>query len=164
MPQNQQITQIMRLKGSFNRALPKDKYKLLVHFVVVTKLQAHVPGKYTCYRFYKNYIGVATSEPNINEWLELHDIDPRATVNPKFNGQGKVLAQAHQNGFTKFGGGEGVMQTSEQLQDEIMRMLNSGYTLTSIGHKLGCTVPNVHYHRKKYMKRMHPELEVDNQP
>ena len=161
MPQNQQITQILRLKGSFNRALPKDKYKQLVHFVMVKKLLAHCPGDYVCYRFYKNYIGVATSEPDINEWLELHQIDPRAMVNPKFNGQGKVLEQAAQNGFTKFGGSDGVMQNSEQLQDEIMRMLKSGHTLTSIGRKLGCTVPNVHYHRKKYMKRMHPELAVD---
>lgn len=161
MPQTQQNIKILRLKGSFNRALPKHKYKKLVHFVIVKKLQAHCPGDYVCYRFYKNYIGVATSEPNINEWLELHEINPRATVNPKFNGQGKVLAQAHQNGFTKFGGGEGVMQNSEQLQDEIMRCIANGETLTSIGNKLGCTVPNVHYHRRKYKERMGSQLEVD---
>jgi len=153
MPQNPQSTSLTRLKGSFNRALPIEKYKKLVHFVIVKKLFEHCPGDYVCYRFYKNCIGVATSEPDINDWLELHNSAPRAVIRSKFNGAGKLLAQAGQNGFTRFGTIEG-MQNSEQLQDEIMRLLDTGETLSSIGRLLGCTVPNVHYHKRKYKERM----------
>jgi hypothetical protein len=160
MPNNPQNTSLTRLKGSFNRALPIEKYKKLVHFVIVKKLFAHCPGDYVCYRFYKNCIGVATSEPDINDWLELHNSAPRAVINSKFNGKGKLLAQAGQNGFTQFGTKHMGMQNSEQLQDEIMRLLENGETLSSIGRKLGCTVPNVHYHKRRYTERAARDAEA----
>jgi len=160
MPNNPQNTSLTRLKGSFNRALPIEKYKKLVHFVIVKKLFEHCPGDYVCYRFYKNCIGVATSEPDINDWLELHNSAPRAVINSKFNGKGKLLAQAGQNGFTQFGTKHMGMQNSEQLQDEIMRLLENGETLSSIGRKLGCTVPNVHYHKRRYTERAARDAEA----
>tara|TARA_B110000444_G_C18528316_1_gene449935 strand:- start:159 stop:650 length:492 start_codon:yes stop_codon:yes gene_type:complete len=161
MPQYPRKQKIQRLRGGFKRALPIENYNKLVHFVIVDKLLKPCPGDYVCYRYYKTCIGVATSEPDINEWLELHDSAPRTTVNTKYGRKGKVLEQAIQNGYSKFGTVEGVMQTSEQLQDEIMRCLEDGETLSSIGKRLGCTVPNVHYHKRKYKERMAKELEVD---
>ena len=161
MPQTQQNTKILRLKSSFNRALTLDKYKQLVHFVIVKKLKAHCPGDYVCYRFYTNCVGVATSEPDINEWLSLHDLGSRPVITKKLNTSGKVLAQARQNGFTSLGFADGIMQSSENLQDEIMRLLDSGQTLTNIANNLGCTTANIYYHRKRYKERMNKQLEVD---
>ena len=76
--------------------------------------------------------------------------------------EGKKVAQTKTNGFTKvkFASIEG--QHSHQIQDEIMRCLDAGETVTSIAKQLGCTSANICYHRNKYKKRMAKELEVDN--
>ena len=143
MPQYPRKQKIQRLRGGFKRALPIENYNKLVHFVIVDKLLKPCPGDYVCYRYYKTCIGVATSEPDINEWLELHDSAPRTTVNTKYGRKGKVLEQAIQNGYSKFGTVEGVMQTSEQLQDEIMRCLEDGETV-SFGHAEGSANCSLH--------------------
>lgn len=161
MPHNPQNYSIDRIKGAFNRALTKDKYNKLVHFVMINQLLEECPGRYVCYRFYHNGIAVATSEPDINDWLELHGM---SSVETKYlvDTEGKKVAQIRKNGFTKvkFASIEG--QHSHQIQDEIMRCLDAGETITSIAKQLGCTSANICYHRNKYRKRMARELEVDN--
>lgn len=161
MPHNPQNYSIDRIKGAFNRALTKDKYNKLVHFVMINQLLEECPGRYVCYRFYHNGIAVATSEPDINDWLELHGMSSVETKH-LVDTEGKKVAQTRKNGFTKvkFNSIEG--QHSHQIQDEIMRCLDAGETVKSIAKQLGCTSANICYHRNKYRKRMARELEVDN--
>ena len=151
-----------QIKAIFNRALPLDLYQQLIHFVTVEKVLAPMPGRYVIHKFYKNgNIAIATSEPDINDWLELHGV---SSVETKYlvDTEGKKVAQTKTNGFTKvkFASIEG--QHSHQIQDEIMRCLDAGETITSIARQLGCTTANICYHRNKYKKRMAKELEVDN--
>ncbi len=161
MPQNNKKYTIDRLKGGFNRALPLHQYNQLVHFVAVKKLLAECPGEYVCYRWYHNVVAVATSEPNIDEWLSLHGLEPRLPEEIKLNNSGIQAQQTGQNGYSKSFSSD-AMVDSKTLQAEIMHKLNNGSTLTSIAHELGCSAANIHYHRRKYNERMAKELEVDN--
>lgn len=161
MPQNPAKYNVTRLKGTFNRALPLEKFNQLVNFVGVKKVLAECPGDYVCYRFYYNGVAVATSEPNIDEWLELHNKTPRGTVKPTYNKTGIQAQQTGQNGYSKSFGADAMVNT-ETLQEQIMHKLNAGGTLTSIADELGCTAANIYYHRKKYNERMNKQLEVDN--
>ena len=151
-----------QIAAIFNRALPLHLYKPLIHFVAVDKVLAPVPGRYVIHKFYKNgSVAIATSEPDINEWLELHN---KKSVETKYlvDTEGKKVAQIKKNGFTKvkFNSIEG--QHSHQIQDEIIRCLEAGETITSLARQLGCTTANICYHRKKYNLRMAKQLEVDN--
>ncbi len=161
MPLNNQKYTPERLKGGFNRALPLHQYNQLVHFVCVKKLLAECPGKYVCYRFYYNRVAVATSEPNIDQWLELHGLEPRGSAEIKLNNTGIQAQQTGQNGYSK-GFNSSRVVDSKTLQDEIMHKLNNGATLGSLANELGCTTANICYHRKKYNERMAKQLEVDN--
>jgi hypothetical protein len=40
-------------------------------------------------------------------------------------------------------------------------LLDSGDTITGIAKKMGCTAPNISYHKAQYTKRMAKQLEVD---
>ena len=161
MPQNSKKYNINRLKGTFNRALTLDKYNQLVHFVAVRRLLAECPGKYVCYRWFHDIVAVATSEPNIDEWLSLHGLEPRLPEEIKLNNSGEQAQQTGQNGYSK-SFSSNAMVNSETLQAEIVHKLDNGATLTSIADELGCTAANIYYHRKKYLERMAKELEVDN--
>jgi len=161
MPHNPQKYTIKRLKGGFNRALTLDKYNKLVHFVAVKKLLAECPGEYVCYRWLHNVTVVATSEPNIDEWLALHGLEPRLPEEIKLTNSGEQAQQTGQNGYSQ-GFSSNAMVNSETLQAEIVHRLDNGATLTSIADELGCTAANVYYHRKKYNERMAKELEVDS--
>ena len=161
MPLNNQKYTINRLKGGFSRALPLHQYNQLVHFVAVKKLLAECPGKYVCYRWYHNVVAVATSEPNIDEWLALHGLEPRLPEEIKLNNTGIQAQQTGQNGYSK-GFSSDAMVDSKTLQDEIMHKLNNGSTLTSIADELGCSAANIHYHRRKYLQRLNKQLEVDS--
>jgi len=162
MPQNHKKYNINRLKGTFNRALPLHKYNQLVHFVMVKKLLAECPGNYVCYRWFHDGTAVATSEPNIDEWLSLHGLDPRGSVEaPKLTNSGIQAQQTQQNGYSKSFSAD-AMVNSKTLQAEIMYRLDNGWTLTSIADELGCTAANIYYHRKKYNERMAKQLEVDS--
>jgi len=161
MPKSNQKYTIDRLKGGFNRALPLHQFNKLVHFVAVKKLLAECPGEYVCYRWYHNVTAVATSEPNIDEWLVLHGLEPRLPEEIILNKSGKQTQQSGQNGYSQ-GFSKDAMVNTETLQAEIVYRLENGATLTSIAHELGCTAANVYYHRKKYNERMAKELEFDN--
>jgi hypothetical protein len=161
MPQNNKKYTIERLKGGFNRALPLHQYNQLVHFVAVRKLLAECPGDYVCYRWYHDRVAVATSEPDINEWLGLHGLENRSVEAPKLNNTGIQAQQTGQNGYSKSFSSD-AMVDSKTLQAEIVQRLDAGATLTSIADELGCSPANIHYHRKKYNERMAKELEVDN--
>jgi len=161
MPHNPQNYSINRIKGSFNRALTLDKYNQLVHFVMVKKLLTECPGKYVCYRFFYNGTAVATSEPNIDEWLKLHGLEPRGSVEIKLTNSGEQAQQTGQNGYSKSFSHD-AMVDSKTLQAEIVHKLDNGATLTSLADELGCSAANIHYHRRKYNERMAKELEVDN--
>lgn len=154
-PKDKQYT-IERLKGGFNRALPLHQFERLVNFASVKKLLAECPGDYVCYRFYYNRIAVATSEPNINEWLALHGLDPQDPIEVKRPGN-----RTYQSGYSK-GFSQDAMIDSHRLQAEIVQRLDSGATLSSLAVELNCTAANIHYHRRKYLERMAKELEVDN--
>jgi hypothetical protein len=161
MPQNPHNYPINRIRGAFNRALTKDKYNKLVHFVMIGKLLTECPGRYVCYRFYHNGIAVATSEPNINEWLALHGKPPMKAADRKFNKSGSVTVQAGQTGYSKSFSQDALVD-SKTLQDEIMHRLNNGETITSIAKKLNCSGANICYHKRKYNERMAKQLEVDS--
>ncbi len=161
MPQSGSKYTIERLKGGFNRALPLHQYNQLVNFVCVKKLLAECPGKYVCYRWYHNVVAVATSEPNIDQWLKLHGLEPRGSVEIKLNNTGIQAQQTGQNGYSKSFSSD-AMVDSKTLQAEIVHRLDNGATLTSIADELGCSAANIHYHRRKYLERMAKELEVDN--
>jgi DNA-binding CsgD family transcriptional regulator len=156
MPLNNKKYTIERLKGSFHRALPQRQFNQLVHFVAVRKLLAECPGDYVCYRWYHNRVAVATSEPNINQWLDLHGLEPREDGEFQF----KPVRSSY-NGHSTYSFSDGAKMASETLQEEIMFKLNNGATLTSIANELGCTVANIYYHKNRYHKRM-AKLEVDN--
>lgn len=162
MPQSGSKYTIERLKGGFHRALPLHQYNQLVNFATVKKLLAECPGKYVCYRFYYNRVAVATSEPDINEWLELHGLGPQEPIDiSKVKRDGAVKSTAGQNGYSK-GFSNDAMVDSKTLQAEIMHRLDNGATLSSLADELGCTAANIIYHKKKYLERMAKELEVDN--
>ena len=133
----------------------------MVNFVAVKKLLAECPGEYVCYRWYHNVTAVATSEPNIDEWLSLHGLEPRGSAEIKLTNSGIQAQQTGQNGYSKSFSSD-AMVDSKKLQDEIMHRLNAGATPTRIAHELGCTPANIHYHRRKYNERMAKQLEVDN--
>mgnify|MGYP000361821453 CR=1 FL=1 len=102
MPQKETKYTIERLKGGFNRALPLHQYNQLVNFASVKKLLAECPGDYVCYRFYYNRVAVATSEPDINEWLELHGQGPQAPIDTsKVKRNGGLKTASGQNGYSK---------------------------------------------------------------
>lgn len=145
MPQSGSKYTIERLKGGFNRALPLHQYERLVNFASVKKLLAECPGDYVCYRFYYNRVAVATSEPNINEWLALHGLDPQDPIEVK-----RPRSRTYQNGYSK-GFSQDAMIDSHRLQAEIVERLDSGATLSSLAVELGCTAANIHYHRKNIM-------------
>jgi len=161
MPLHNKKYNINRLKGTFNRALTLDKYNQLVHFVAVKKLIAECPGDYVCYRWFHDIVAVATSEPNIDEWLGLHGLEPRGSAEIKLTKSGIQTQQTGQNGYSKSFSHD-AMVNSETLQAEIVHKLDNGATLTSIADELGCTAANIYYHRKKYNERMAKELEVDS--
>jgi len=162
MPQKETKYTIERLKGGFNRALPLHQYNQLVNFASVKKLLAECPGDYVCYRFYYNRVAVATSEPDINEWLELHGQGPQAPIDTsKVKRNGGLKTASGQNGYSK-GFSNDAMVNSHTLQAEIMHRLDNGATLTSLADELGCSAANIIYHKKKYIQRMAKELEVDN--
>jgi hypothetical protein len=161
MPQSITKYTIERLKGGFHRALPLHQYNQLVHFATVKKLLAECPGDYVCYRYYYNRVAIATSEPNIDEWLELHGLEPRGSAEIKLNNTGIQAQQTGQNGYSKSFSSD-AMVDSKTLQAEIVQRLNNGATLTSIADELGCSAANIHYHRRKHNERMAKQLEVDN--
>ena len=161
MPQKETKYTIERLKGGFSRALPLHQYNQLVNFASVKKLLAECPGDYVCYRFYYNRVAVATSEPNIDQWLELHGLEPRGSAEIKLNNSGIQAQQTGQNGYSKSFSSD-AMVDSKTLQAEIVHRLDGGATLSSLADELGCSPANIFYHRKKYNERMAKELEVDN--
>ena len=161
MPPKDTKYTIERLKGGFNRALPLHQYNQLVNFACVKKLLAECPGDYVCYRFYYNRVSVATSEPNIDQWLELHGLEPRGSAEIKLTNSGIQTQQTAQNGYSK-GFSSDAMVDSKTLQAEIVHRLDTGATLSSLADELGCSAANIFYHRKKYNERMAKELEVDN--
>lgn len=160
MPPKDKKYTIERLKGGFNRALPLHQFERLVNFVIVKKLLAECPGEYVCYRWYHDRIAVATSEPDINEWLALHGLDPQEPIEVKRPGK-RPGNRTYQSGYSK-GFSQDAMVDTHRLQAEIVQRLDSGSTLSSLAEELNCTPANIHYHRRKYLERMAKELEVDN--
>ena len=158
MPQNKSKYTIERLKGGFNRALPLHQYERLVNFVIVKKLLAECPGEYVCYRWYHDRIAVATSEPDINEWLKLHGLSPQEPIEITYN---RSVNRKYKSGHSK-GFSQDAMVDTHRLQAEIVERLDNGSTLSSLAEELNCTPANIHYHRRKYLERMAKELEVDN--
>jgi hypothetical protein len=151
-----------QLSAIFKRRLTKEEHSKLINFVIVDKLLAHMPGRYVCYRFYghKNFVACATSEIEIKEWLTLHGQENTPT---EFltDSDGNKIAEARKFGFCKLNVDPTVGQHREQIQEEIMRLLDSGDTITGIAKKMGCTAPNISYHKAQYTKRMAKQLEVD---
>jgi hypothetical protein len=158
-PMNKSVTQ---LKAIFYRALAKDNYNKLIHFVVVDHIIEPMPGRYVVYKFYKktsakanNRIAIATDCADIKDWLTLHSMVKKSTKNSVH------FTQSKRHGCCKLKVNAEVGQHSDQIQDEIMRLLESGETMANISRSMGCTVPNLYYHRKRYKERMAKQLEVD---
>jgi len=151
-----------QIQAIFNRALPLHTYQQLIHFVAVEKVLAPMPGKYVIHKFYKNgSVAIATSEPDINDWLKLHGKAPMKAADKTFNKSGSVKVQAAQTGYSKSFSQDALVD-SKTLQDEIMHRLNNGETITSIAKKLNCSGANICYHKRKYNERMAKQLEVDS--
>ena len=151
-----------QLSAIFKRPLSEEEHSKLINFVIVDKILAPLPGRYVIYRFYTNkkYIACATTEEDIHEWLTLHGQENTPT---EFltDTDGNKVAEAKKFGFCKLNVDPTVGQHREQIQDEIMRLLDSGETLTDIAKKWGCTTANIGYHKAQYTKRMAKQLEVD---
>lgn len=160
------------MRPVFKAVLDPEEYKRYTQFAYIKQLKAQMPGSQVLYLWHKNGIACATNALCINDWLVLHDLEPReqitdyiANIKININGSNKIdnrsakwadyktkVWEKTENYQVGPGRGE-VSKTKDPTLIWNMYTVR-GMSVDQIAQALEVTPPAIYYHLKKFKKTL----------